>query len=69
MNTSCKARARRMVVEIAAAGVFAALVTHGGAGGLPQESGACCLVDGGCVELEPGECAAQEGTFLGAGTT
>ncbi len=36
----------------------------------PCESGvgACCFADGSCLDLSPDDCAAQAGTWLGAGT-
>jgi spore coat protein A len=35
----------------------------------PGSTGACCLVTGGCADLSASDCAAQGGTYQGAGTS
>jgi hypothetical protein len=61
-------------VEVTAADCTAAGGTYNGDGSLcvdancPQQAGACCLVDGSCVQVTESDCAAQGGAYDGDGS-
>ena len=51
-------------------GVDCGLIGTRGLGcGTHPPTGACCLADGSCVALDASQCAAQQGIYMGDGTT